>query len=105
MLMDRLIAQQRANMKLSASQPGKALLGRLNKPSSSPAPQGGNKGKGKGTPSSDKVARAKAQANNNKMDVDQPLQVKKGKEKPVQKTQAQLDEEMRVYERQRKFGA
>jgi hypothetical protein len=105
MLMNRLIAQQKANMKLSVSSPGRALLGRLNKPSSSPAPAGGNKGKGKGTPSSDKVGRAKAQANNNTMDIDQPLPVKKAKEKPVQKTQAELDEEMRVYERSRRFAA
>jgi hypothetical protein len=100
--MTRLIAQQKANMKLSQSQPGKALLGRMNRPTSSPAPL--QKGKGKGTPSSDKMARAKAQANSSmKMEVDQPL--KKGKEKPVPKTQAQLDEEMRLYERGRKFAA
>jgi hypothetical protein len=39
------------------------------------------------------------------MDVDQPL--KKGKEKPVVKvkTQADLDEEMRAYDRQRRFAA
>jgi len=80
------------------------LLGRMNRPTSSPAPL--SKGKGKGTPSSDKVARAKAQANNStKMEVDQPMLAKKGKDKPVQKTQAQLDEEMRLYERGRKFAA
>jgi hypothetical protein len=37
------------------------------------------------------------------MEVDQPL--KKGKEKPVVKSQADLDEEMRAYDRQRRFAA
>jgi hypothetical protein len=102
-LMSRLLAQQKANLKLSASQPGKSLLNRLNKPANKPASTG------KGTPpnskakapTSDKVARAKAKQNSsNKMEVDQPVR----KEKPAPKTQAELDEEMRAYERQRRFA-
>lgn len=91
---------------MSATHPGKALLSRLNKPTSSPAHLNNSKssGRSKGTPTNDKVSRAKAQANNNKMEVDQPLKKGKEKEKPVIKSQADLDEEMRAYDRQRRFA-
>ena len=51
-----------------------------------------------------KVGRAKAKAGGpSPMEVDRPSQVKK--ESSGKKTQAQLDEEMRAYDRQRRFGA
>jgi hypothetical protein len=37
------------------------------------------------------------------MDVDQPI--KKGKDKPAPKTQADLDEELRAHQRQMRFAA
>lgn len=48
------------------------------------------------------MARAKAKQNSTKMEVDEPA--RKSKEKSVPKTQAELDEEMRAYERQRRFA-
>lgn len=100
-----LLAQQKANMKLSASQPGKALLNRLNKPASTgkatPPPPANKK---KGTPAgADKVSRAKAKANSSRMEVDEPA--RKSKERSAPKTQAELDDEMAAYERQRRFAA
>lgn len=106
-----LLAQQKANLKLSASQPGKSLLNRLNKPSNagkaaSPNPNANNS-RSKGTPVQDKVARAKAKANSsNKMEVDEPSRKSKERSVPkvAPKTQADLDEEMRAYDRQRRFA-
>lgn len=105
----RLLAQQKANLKLSASQPGKALLSRLNK--QAPGAPGGKStppnSKGKGAPAAEKVSRAKAKSNSNKMEVDEPFTAKKGgggRERSVPKTQAQLDDEMRQYERERRFA-
>lgn len=50
----------------------------------------------------DKVSRAKAKANSSKMEVDEPA--RKSKERSVPKTQAELDDEMAAYERQRRFA-
>jgi hypothetical protein len=106
---DSLLAQQRANLK---SAPGKALLSRLNTSHSSPSHTTSAKAKiqtarvasGNGA---DKVNRAKANVNKNAMEVDKPVTANgqgqgQGKKKP--KTQEELDEEMRVYERARRFG-
>lgn len=119
----------------SAKAPGQSLLQRLAKPSralppsktnptssttntstarkvskSSAAVRGPAKADTSGTA---KVGRAKEKAAKNmKMDIDQDAgggsghaQGKKGKEVKVQKTQQELDEEMRAYERARRFGA
>lgn len=81
-------------------------MNRLNKPTNKPTSTGKAtppNSKQKGTPVADKVARAKAKQNSsNKMEVDEPA--RKSKEKSVPKTQAELDEEMRAYERQRRFA-
>jgi len=59
-----------------------------------------------------KVNRAKSNANKNGMDLDEPAggkakakDVKEVKEKPKVKTQAELDAEMLLWERQRRFAA
>ena len=54
----------------------------------------------------EKVGRAKARAEKDSMDVDVDLVRVKSffKEKAVPKTQKQLDEEMRVWDRTRRFG-
>ena len=91
-----LLAQQKANLKLSASQPGKSLLNRLARPNKPSTPLN------KSVAGGDKVNRAKARAvSGQKMDVDRPAP----KEKFKAKTQEELDEEMRAYEMQRRFAA
>ena len=61
-----------------------------------------------------KINRAKTNANKNGMDVDEPIgasakpkakEVKPVQEKPKAKTQADLDAEMLLWERQRRFAA
>lgn len=102
-----LLEKQRASLK--TKNPGQALLSRLKIPKGSPAAKanaakkiaakGAAKGKG-----ADKVARAKKGAA--KMEVDsKPAPAAKKEEKAKPKTQAQLDEEMRAYERARRFAA
>ena len=80
-------------------------MNRLNKPANKPTPGKATppNSKSKGTPASDKVARAKTKQNSSsKMEVDEPA--RKSKEKSAPKTQADLDEEMRAYDRQRRFA-
>lgn len=90
----RLLAQQKANLKQSSAS-GKSLLNRLARPSKPSTPPQKNIG------GVDKVQRAKARAASSQMDVDRPI----AKEKFRAKTQEELDEEMRAYERQRRFAA
>lgn len=109
----RLLEKQRKA--LAKAHPGEALLSRLAKsPKSSPVAKGkaaaAVKGKKAGAKGADKVSRAKK---SNAMDVDSgPKQKPKAKQepkpqqqKPKPKTQAELDEEMKAYERQRRFAA
>ncbi|CAD6565498.1 MAG: hypothetical protein TREMPRED_001407 [Tremellales sp. Tagirdzhanova-0007] len=108
-----LLAAQKANLGKRA--PGAALLARLALPARSLF-------KTRGMPSrlssnsrprqlrvasgNEKVGRAKARAEKDSMDVDVDLVRVKSffKEKAVPKTQKQLDEEMRVWDRTRRFG-
>jgi hypothetical protein len=101
-----LIAQQKANLKSSSS--GKALLSRLAK--SNPSASSSTKTKAKTARvviGADKVGRAKAKGNKDAMDIDQDrtpgVGVQQGKKKA--KSQEELDEEMRLYERSRRFAA
>lgn len=112
----RLIEKQRKA--LAKAHPGEALLSRLAKsPKGSPVTKGkaalAVKSKKAGAKGADKVSRAKKSA---AMDVDrtpkskpkqeakpQPPKQEALKAKP--KTQAQLDEEMKAYERARRFAA
>ncbi|RXK40390.1 hypothetical protein M231_02373 [Tremella mesenterica] len=93
-----LIATQRANLR----HPGNTLLSRLDHPT----PYSKNKKPVPiATATKAKVIRAKTVANG-KMDVDQPLKsaAPYGKERGRPKTQVELDEEMRLYERERRFA-
>jgi hypothetical protein len=95
-LIGSLLAKQKANLKASGS-PGAGLLSRLNK----------TKAKPKASTGKEKTARAKKSM---AMDVDKPVKPKPAakaaaKEKPKPKTQEELDEEMRAYERARRFAA
>jgi hypothetical protein len=87
---DSLLAKQKANLKAAGS-PGSGLLSRLNVPKT--------KAKRVST-GNDKTARAKKSM---AMDVDKEKPTKKEKLRP--KTQEELDEEMRAYERARRFAA
>lgn len=122
----RLLEKQRAAVskgKKATSNPGDALLSRLAKGKAAPPAQAktGKAGKAaavaqpkataaatarkaaKKKGGADKVARAK-QAAGERMDVDGAAKPKSKPEKPKPKTQADLDEEMKAYERQRKFA-
>ncbi|OCF37998.1 hypothetical protein I317_03959 [Kwoniella heveanensis CBS 569] len=97
-----LLERQKANLAKKGSA-GNALLSRLQ---SSPA---GHASKTKGktqrlSTGTAKVGRAKANASKDGMDIDKPVVSQPKKEKPKQKTQAELDEEMRAYERARRFA-
>ncbi|WOO77184.1 uncharacterized protein LOC62_01G000771 [Vanrija pseudolonga] len=124
-----LLEKQRAAVskgKKGAANPGDALLSRLAKGKAAAPAQtkaGNKKGAAGAQPKAtaaatarkaakkkgagggaDKVARAKAAASD-RMDVDAAAKANKAKpEKPKPKTQADLDEEMKAYERQRKFA-
>jgi hypothetical protein len=89
-----LIAKQKANLK-AASQ-GAALLARMKSDKKPGAAKRAVSG-------ADKIARAKAKASGGGMDVDKPITAKKPV-KPAKKTQADLDNEMRLYDRQRRFA-
>ncbi|KAK4687803.1 hypothetical protein P7C73_g2310, partial [Tremellales sp. Uapishka_1] len=78
--------------------PGSSLLSRLAK--SSPQAKTKTKPKHKGSTGDDKVARAK-KSSSTAMEVDKKVVEPKKKVK----TQAELDEEMRAYERARRFAA
>ncbi|KAK8853324.1 hypothetical protein IAR55_004028 [Kwoniella newhampshirensis] len=96
-----LLEKQKANLSKSGRS-GAALLSRLQ------ATPGAANAKTKPKPKrlstgNAKIGRAKVNTNKNAMDVDKPVQAKK--EKPKPKTQAELDEEMRAYERARRFAA
>ncbi|WVR00070.1 hypothetical protein IAU59_007212 [Kwoniella sp. CBS 9459] len=99
-----LLEKQRANLASKKGSAGNALLSRLQ---SSPA---GHAAKTKAktqrlSTGTAKVGRAKANASKDAMDVDKPLVSQTAKkEKPKAKTQAELDEEMRAYERARRFA-
>ncbi|WWD03790.1 hypothetical protein V865_001846 [Kwoniella europaea PYCC6329] len=100
-----LLEKQKANLAKSGAS-GAALLSRLQ---GSPKGHASAKTKGKATKLSTgtaKVGRAKAKAaGKDAMDVDKPVAVAKAKkEKPKPKSQAELDEEMRAYERARRFA-
>ncbi|KAK6909273.1 hypothetical protein I203_103290 [Kwoniella mangroviensis CBS 8507] len=100
-----LLEKQKANLAKSGAS-GAALLSRLQ---GSPKGHASAKTKGKATKLSTgnaKVGRAKAKAaGKDAMDVDKPVPVANAKkEKPKQKTRAELDEEMRAYERARRFA-
>ena len=102
----RLLARQKANMK--GKSPGMALAGRLSNPKV--PTMASNKAKNARHVSaggSAKVGRAKANASKDAMDVDRPVtgKSKSANEKPAKKTQEQLDEEMRTWDRQRRFAA
>ncbi|WVF72873.1 hypothetical protein IAT40_007691 [Kwoniella sp. CBS 6097] len=97
-----LLERQKANLAKKGSA-GNALLSRLQ---SSPA---GHASKAKGktqrlSTGTAKVGRAKANASKDAMDIDKPVVSQPKKEKPKAKTQAELDEEMRAYERARRFA-
>lgn len=99
----RLIEKQRAAVKKAKGNPGDALLSRLakSKPSAPTAKKSAGGSNRPGKPAAkatgrDKVARAKKET---KMEVDKPAPAAA---KP--KTQAQLDEEMKAYERARRFA-
>ncbi|WWC72142.1 uncharacterized protein I206_106102 [Kwoniella pini CBS 10737] len=95
-----LLEKQKANLAKSGAA-GSALLSRLQgSPKSHVAP----KSKAKASTGNAKVGRAKAKVTKNAMDVDKPLAAPLKKEKPKPKTQAELDEEMRAYERARRFA-
>jgi hypothetical protein len=106
-----LLDKQRAAIK-KAKNPGDVLLSRLAKGGPKPATKKtaaaaavkAKVGKGKGVKAAagkDKVARAKRDSG--RMDVDKPAPAPAAAvAKP--KTQAQLDEEMKAYERQRRFA-
>lgn len=96
-----LLEKQRAALKKKGS-PGDVLASRLGK-SKPPAAKTAAAKKAKAPAGgAAKVARAKKE----KMDIDTPPNAKgKQKEKARPKTQAELDEEMRAYERQRRFAA
>ncbi len=62
-------------------------------------------GKKAGAKGADKVSRAKkAAAKPQAMDVDKAPKPKEAAPKPKPKSQADLDEEMKAYERQRRFA-
>lgn len=110
LLTGSLLARQKANM----SKPGNQLLGRMAKPHTTSSAAKGKAGK---AAAPQKVARAKQNANKNAMDIDPPLAKAAGgaangkaptapaAAKPKAKTQEQLDEEMKAWERQRRFAA
>lgn len=98
------------------NKPGNQLLNRMAKPHSTSATAKAKGAKVVAQPA--KVTRAKQNANkNNAMDIDPPLAkpATNGKAggaaapvsagKPKVKTQAELDEEMKAWERQRRFAA
>lgn len=99
---------------LAKAHPGEALLSRLAKsPKGSPVTKSkaaaAVQSKKAGAKGTDKVSRAKK---SNAMEVDKPKpkpkQDKAAQQQPVKakpKTQAELDEEMKAYERQRRFAA
>ena len=101
--------KQRANMK--GKSPGDDLMARLNRPK---VPTTGAAAKAKNArqvSGASKVGRAKANSAKDKMDVDEPLGGRgaAGAAAPAgsrsgKKTAAQLDEEMRLYDRGRRFA-
>ncbi|WVW86302.1 hypothetical protein I302_108344 [Kwoniella bestiolae CBS 10118] len=99
-----LLEKQKANLAKSGAS-GSALLSRLQ---GSPSGHASAKTKGKAAKLSTgnaKVGRAKVKAaGKDAMDVDKPVNKAAKKEKPKPKTQAELDEEMRAYERARRFA-
>ena len=113
LLTNSLLARQKANM----SKPGNQLLGRMAKPHATSSAVKGKAGKAGKAAAPQKVARAKQNANKNSMDIDPPLAKAAGgagngkapgaqaAAKPKAKTQEQLDEEMKAWERQRRFAA
>ncbi|WRT70101.1 uncharacterized protein IL334_007095 [Kwoniella shivajii] len=97
-----LIHKQKANLAKSGA-PGAALLSRLQASPASRAPTAKSKAKPqKLSTGNAKVGRAKSNVSKNSMDVDKSP-VNKAL-KPKAKTQADLDEEMRAYERARRFA-
>jgi hypothetical protein len=102
---DRLLARQKANMKKG---PGNDLLARLAK--QKPTTPVAKAKAAKAATGAAKVGRAKAKVNKDAMDVDQAGPGAGGagkakKDRPKPKTQEELDAEMAMYERQRRFGA
>ncbi|WWC91845.1 uncharacterized protein L201_006792 [Kwoniella dendrophila CBS 6074] len=94
-----LLEKQKANLAKSGA--GGALLSRLQ---GSPNSHASAKTKGrvqKLSTGNAKVGRAKGKAGKDAMDVDKAVATKP---KPKVKTQAELDEEMRAYERARRFA-
>lgn len=104
----RLLAQQKANIKGKA--PGASLLGRIARPTNNSPSHPAAKTKPQSvrlSSGTDKVGRAKGKANGNgsRMEVDQEVKGgAKGKERPKVKTEAELNEEMRLWERERRFA-
>ncbi|WWD19755.1 hypothetical protein CI109_104219 [Kwoniella shandongensis] len=96
-----LLEKQKANLSKNGKS-GAALLSRLQGAPGTHAAKTKPKPKQLASGAA-KVGRAKANTNKNAMEVDKPVQAKK--EKPKPKTQADLDEEMRAYERARRFAA
>lgn len=94
------------------TKPGGQLLSRMAKPHSTASSA---KAKGAKASTPQKVTRAKQNANKNAMDIDPPLAkpangnaaktAAPANAKPRPKTQAELDEEMKAWERQRRFAA
>jgi len=84
------------------------LFSRLAKQQRAPPAQAKAKGARVASSGTQKVNRAKTNANKNGMDVDEPVnaptRAKEVKEKPKAKTQAELDAEMLLWERQRRFA-
>ncbi|WWC64734.1 uncharacterized protein I303_107345 [Kwoniella dejecticola CBS 10117] len=95
-----LLEKQKANLARSGAS-GTALLTRLQGGATSHASP---KSKAKAATGNAKVGRAKAKASKSAMDIDKPASAPVKKEKPKPKTQAELDEEMRAYERARRFA-
>ncbi|ORX35370.1 hypothetical protein BD324DRAFT_652503 [Kockovaella imperatae] len=106
-----LLAKQRANLKNKS--PGNALSSRISGPKvptlASTKAKNARTISGGGGGGATKVGRAKAAANKDAMDVDKPASKAKAAvpkaPRPERVTQQKLDEEMRAWDRERRFAA